>query len=1286
MNISKEFRLVLIISIMLSYLFISTGCEPDPKMIGYGSNEYSQLEFPGSSWNDEILSEGYWKAWAGGNFSIALRRAGGPSPSFFLCNGDSTLGQCDIPTELNANYFQYSYPPGYLPESYPAQMSLGLNHAVAVTQDTFSLGNIQVDKLFLWGDNSYNQTNMPDVADSVTIDQIATGSNHNLILVGDIVLQQNDSLSIYEVENKRLVAWGDNTYGQCNVPDIFNPIPDSIRIYKIEAGANHNLVFYDSSGVHKLFSWGDNTYGQSDISDNIALNENQKILDIFSGYNHNILITYDEQVDFYSELMSGSIIDELIGIVPVRYEDYYYYYNYDSLYPTAHALTIHSWGDNTYGQTDTPELTGIYEGFSAGGYHNSIVLSENFTTNYGPYGPGGPGGGEYTIPKSREIVSWGKNDFGQTEFPIKYIFDAFDFIPDPNTIYANSPPTIASGENHNLVVGAQIYRAPSLNYNFLDQFNGGYGDTLYQTLTLRNIGPDTLFLDSLKLVGGSDIFGTHPFYMTNFDTEFVLYGDSASFQIYCVFDSAHAQSEYANLRVFTSGWFDETTNITLSSFFGPIVNISFPESQSFYGVFDETISKEVKIRNIGNSTVYIDSMVMRNGNSFLIEPLGDENSIESGDSLSIYVYTTLPDIPMFYNDILDLYVSNFNIQQYAYGLNARRFHKVGDNVSIGYNPNTSIAFCSQREISGLQNPNYFSLLELSETNTKIHHLDFGYLKSNLDSLYLSDLHNLNDQFRNNPSFLNMVNAELGGNPFPGYWYFSVDSCYQFLDEHFTFDYNTASFQSSNPYFEFLFEPHVESVILNEIGEITYIDTFNLDSVIQAIELALINCGINCIDNDAIAIVEDTSFVFLEEGFDYYDSLSIQNTSAFDLPYTISTMSGSEKITSALFYYNYDNLESNVMLNSPVNTISIWFKPLMSNWSDNPEGYTRFITPQSADTSTNWEIMLEDNLYPRIGFKYGDNDPILSQSPVWHLNDTWFHCVFVHDDSNNVLNVYKNGLWEATSPSSGDILMGDQLNINTLGVGYFKGLLAQTAVWNDVLSLEEISDLYEKGPNFDLGNDGDVYNSSSNLVLYWKFNDIDQNVVMDYSGNNFHASLNGYPESRRHTSVLPTLYQWLFVNGSTNPTISGNGSNIVQLRIETENLSTGTYYGMVNVSPGNTTLLNSYGFIKLVLSENLSSSVEYLPYKYSINQNFPNPFNPITEIKYELPIDEFVELKIYDLMGRNVKNLISKYHSAGAYSIKWDGTNNVGELVSAGMYFYTFKTNNFSQTKKMMFIK
>ena len=64
-----------------------------------------------------------------------------------------------------------------------------------------------------------------------------------------------------------------------------------------------------------MIAWGDNAYNQSDLSNMPFLNENEKILDIFSGFNHNVVITYDEQIDFYSELMSGSIIDELIGII-----------------------------------------------------------------------------------------------------------------------------------------------------------------------------------------------------------------------------------------------------------------------------------------------------------------------------------------------------------------------------------------------------------------------------------------------------------------------------------------------------------------------------------------------------------------------------------------------------------------------------------------------------------------------------------------------------------------------------------------------------------------------------------------------------------------------------------------------------------------------------------------------------------------------------------------------------------------------------------------------------------
>ena len=76
MNYSKMIKPLSITFIALCYLFISTGCEPDPKMIGYGSNEYSQLEFPGTNWNHEPLLEGYQNVWAGGNFSIAYNNGG----------------------------------------------------------------------------------------------------------------------------------------------------------------------------------------------------------------------------------------------------------------------------------------------------------------------------------------------------------------------------------------------------------------------------------------------------------------------------------------------------------------------------------------------------------------------------------------------------------------------------------------------------------------------------------------------------------------------------------------------------------------------------------------------------------------------------------------------------------------------------------------------------------------------------------------------------------------------------------------------------------------------------------------------------------------------------------------------------------------------------------------------------------------------------------------------------------------------------------------------------------
>ena len=86
------------------------------------------------------------------------------------------------------------------------------------------------------------------------------------------------------------------------------------------------------------------------------------------------------------------------------------------------------------------------------------------------------------------------------------------------------------------------------------------------------------------------------------------------------------------------------------------------------------------------------------------------------------------------------------------------------------------------------------------------------------------------------------------------------------------------------------------------------------------------------------------------------------------------------------------------------------------------------------------------------------------------------------------------------------------------------------------------------------------------------------------------------------------------------------------------------------------------------------------------QNYPNPFNPNTTIWYELPEGSNVKIKIYNLLGKEIVELVNEFQTAGIKSINWDGKDKNGNSVDSGVYLYTFKSNNFSQTKKMMVIK
>ena len=88
----------------------------------------------------------------------------------------------------------------------------------------------------------------------------------------------------------------------------------------------------------------------------------------------------------------------------------------------------------------------------------------------------------------------------------------------------------------------------------------------------------------------------------------------------------------------------------------------------------------------------------------------------------------------------------------------------------------------------------------------------------------------------------------------------------------------------------------------------------------------------------------------------------------------------------------------------------------------------------------------------------------------------------------------------------------------------------------------------------------------------------------------------------------------------------------------------------------------------------------------MHQNFPNPFNPITTLMYDLPSDAFVTLSIYDMLGREITQLVNTTQQAGFKSIQWDAKDSRGKLVSAGVYIYQIQADEFVQTRKMVLLK
>jgi hypothetical protein len=126
-----------------------------------------------------------------------------------------------------------------------------------------------------------------------------------------------------------------------------------------------------------------------------------------------------------------------------------------------------------------------------------------------------------------------------------------------------------------------------------------------------------------------------------------------------------------------------------------------------------------------------------------------------------------------------------------------------------------------------------------------------------------------------------------------------------------------------------------------------------------------------------------------------------------------------------------------------------------------------------------------------------------------------------------------------------------------------------------------------------------------------------------------------------------------------------------------------YYWSVFATDGYDTIGASsvFSFRTIDISTAVENEGSRIPRKFALHQNFPNPFNPVTTITYEVPMLTDVSLKLYNIIGQEVAMLVDEPKAPGVYSVRWDGSQQ-----PSGIYFYTISAGNFHQTKRLMLVK
>ncbi len=352
---------------------------------------------------------------------------------------------------------------------------------------------------------------------------------------------------------------------------------------------------------------------------------------------------------------------------------------------------------------------------------------------------------------------------------------------------------------------------------------------------------------------------------------------------------------------------------------------------------------------------------------------------------------------------------------------------------------------------------------------------------------------------------------------------------------------------------------------------------------------------------------------------------------------------------------------------------------------------------------------------------------------------WNHIAIICNSTAGTLKLYVNGQ-DVTRDSYANYPMRASVSFDNLYIGqrgngssFFKGFIDEVRLKNvaeDPANLHyNKNDLpytvdantavllhFDEGPGYHMTKNaaGDSARLGSSTVgdaaeptwRTWDYNGSDLSLPVELSAftaiaGDRKATLKWTTRSEINNAgfeiyrtASPSLPYQLISSYTNNPQLTGAGNSTAlnHYRYEDRNLINGhTYwYKIADVDfNGERRFHGPVSVVPNSSGTNLTNNGN-IPERFALHNNYPNPFNPSTTIRFDVPElhgnQVTVELTVYDIQGHKIKTLLNEPLEAGTYQVTWDGRNEHGDRISSGIYIYSLRTEVFSATKKMMLIR